>query len=86
MHAFRIDDVPDPYEPSPLEIWRRCIDIQMTWTRDEERKRQEAIHQSRRAAGFNGECRPEAASPFEFQSEFVERWDCPARRLQAGAS
>jgi hypothetical protein len=29
----------EPYEPSPIEIWRQCSDIQATWTADEERKR-----------------------------------------------
>jgi hypothetical protein len=32
----------ESYEPSPLEIWRRCFDIQATWTRDDERERREA--------------------------------------------
>ncbi len=29
----------EPYEPSPVEIWRQCFDIQATWTPAEERKR-----------------------------------------------
>lgn len=28
-----------PYEPSPLEIWRQCSEIQAKWSPDEERKR-----------------------------------------------
>jgi hypothetical protein len=29
----------EPYEPTPLEIWRQCSDIQAAWTPDEEQKR-----------------------------------------------
>jgi hypothetical protein len=86
MHVCRIDHTPESYEPSPLEIWRQCVGIQATWTRDEERKRREATDQPWCAAGFNGDFRLEASHPFERQSEFPERRDCLARRLQAGAS
>jgi hypothetical protein len=37
----------EPYEPSQLEIWRQCSDIQATWTRDEEQKRRGFIEQWR---------------------------------------
>jgi hypothetical protein len=32
----------ESYEPSPIEIWRQCVDIQALWTRDEERRRRDA--------------------------------------------
>ena len=32
----------EPYEPSPIEIWRKCSDIQALWTREEELKRRGA--------------------------------------------
>lgn len=37
-----------PYEPSPLEIWRQCIEIQATWARDEERERGEVADERSR--------------------------------------
>ncbi len=40
-----------PYEPSPLEIWRQCFDIQATWTREEEQKRRGAIEVQWRPPG-----------------------------------
>jgi hypothetical protein len=30
------------YEPSPIEIWQQCSNIQATWTREEELKRRGA--------------------------------------------
>jgi hypothetical protein len=32
----------EPYEPSPIEIWRECVGIQAYWTREEERRRRDA--------------------------------------------
>ena len=32
----------EPYEPSPIEIWRKCFDIRTTWSPDEERRRRGA--------------------------------------------
>jgi hypothetical protein len=37
-----IYEMRESYEPSPLEIWRQCSDIQATWSRDEERRRRGA--------------------------------------------
>ncbi len=30
------------YEPSPIEIWKKCCEIQATWTREEEIQRRGA--------------------------------------------
>jgi hypothetical protein len=32
----------DSYEPSPIEIWQQCSNIQATWTPEEEQKRRGA--------------------------------------------
>jgi hypothetical protein len=32
----------DKYQPSPIEIWQQCSNIQATWTPEEERKRRGA--------------------------------------------
>lgn len=37
----------EPYEPSPIEIWKQCSHIQATWTRAEELKRRGAETQWR---------------------------------------
>ena len=36
-----------PSDPSPLDIWRRCCEIQATWTRREERYRRNALTEFR---------------------------------------
>lgn len=51
MNFFRIDHMKDPYEPSPLEIWRQCVLIQATWTREEEQKRRGAAQDRWRPPG-----------------------------------
>ena len=32
----------ESYEPTPIEIWQQCSQIQATWTREEELKRRGA--------------------------------------------
>ena len=47
----------ESYEPSPLDIWLQCSDIQATWSPDEERKRRGAAHQPWRLPGYDRELR-----------------------------
>lgn len=57
----------EPYEPSPLEIWRQCFDIQATWTPDEERKRQEIAEDEWRLPGCKRVLRIGTSSRIEIQ-------------------
>ena len=52
----------EPYEPSPLEIWQQCSDIQATWTREEELKRRGSSEDQWRPPGCQRALRWEASS------------------------
>jgi len=41
----------EPYEPSPIEIWQQCSDIQATWTPEEELRRRGAKENEWRPPG-----------------------------------
>jgi hypothetical protein len=57
----------EQYEPSPIEIWQQCSDIQATWTREEELKRRGAGKDQWRPPGCNRALRLEASPPLKFQ-------------------
>lgn len=56
-----------PYEPTPLEIWRQCSDIQSTWTRDEELRRRGAGEDRWRPPGCDSVLRQSTTSRFKVQ-------------------